>query len=98
MRGLDPKYQAFLESAPDAIVVVDAKGLIVGVNALTEEMFEYSREELFNQPVEILVPQRFHDHHHRDRDAYSKAPRTRPMGMDRELWGRRKSGREFVVQ
>src|SRR5215212_3438201 len=98
MKRLDPKFQTFLESAPDAIVVVDSAGLIVGVNALAESMFEYSRAELMDQRVELLVPDRFREHHHRDREAYSRSPRTRPMGLDRELWGRRKSGQEFLVQ
>ena len=95
---LDPSFQEFLEAAPDAIVVVDSEGLIVGVNPLTEAMFGYSREELLNQSIEILVPERFRTHHQTDRSSYSQAPRTRPMGLDRELWGRRKSGQEFLVQ
>ena len=98
MNKLDPRFQAFLESAPDAIVVVDRAGQIVGVNALTEEMFGYARDELMHESIELLVPERFRPHHHLDREAYSRAPRTRPMGLDRELWGRRKSGQEFLVQ
>lgn len=98
MHRLDPKFHAFIEAAPDAIVVVDRDGLIAGINALGEEMFGYKREELTGQPVEILVPERYRPQHRSDRDAYSHAPRTRPMGLDRELWGRRKSGQEFLVQ
>jgi PAS domain S-box-containing protein len=98
MSRLDPKFQAFLESAPDAIVVVNRAGRIVALNALTEEMFEYARTEAIDQPVELLVPERFRARHHVDRGAYSEAPRTRPMGIDRELWGRRKSGQEFLIQ
>jgi PAS domain S-box-containing protein len=98
MSKLDPNFQAFLEAAPDAIVVVDRDGVIVGINALTEEMFEYSRQELLDQRLEILVPERFRAHHVHDRTSYAENPRTRPMGLDRELWGRRKSGHEFLVQ
>jgi PAS domain S-box-containing protein len=98
MNRLDPTFQAFLESAPDAIVVVSREGYIVGINALTEEMFGYTREELIDQKVEFLVPERFRDQHHGDREQYLQTPRRRPMGLDRELWGRRKSGQEFLVQ
>jgi PAS domain S-box-containing protein len=98
VKDLDPRFQSFLESAPDAIVVVDREGRIVGLNALTEEMFGYARAELVEQKVEMLVPERFRERHRGDREAYSLAPRTRPMGLDRELWGRRKSGQEFLVQ
>ncbi|HUJ12713.1 MAG TPA: PAS domain S-box protein [Thermoanaerobaculia bacterium] len=98
MSQLEPKFQAFLESAPDAIVVVDRHGLIVGINRLTEEMFDYRREELIGEKVDLLVPERFRDRHVHDREAYSAAPRTRPMGLGRDLWGRRKSGQEFPIQ
>src|SRR5258708_6679757 len=98
MSRLDPKFQAFLESGTDAIVVVDRAGRIVSVNRLTEDMFGYPRDELIHQPIELLVPERFREHHRTDRQLYSDAPRTRPMGLDRELWGRRKSGHEFLVQ
>ncbi|MEA2570404.1 MAG: hypothetical protein QOI24_2405 [Acidobacteriota bacterium] len=98
MNPLDSNFQAFLESAPDAIVVVDRTGTIVGINALTEEMFGYARDDVIGQRVELLVPERFHATHEGERSRYSQAPRTRPMGLDRELWGRRKSGDEFLVQ
>ena len=98
MEKLDPNFQAFLEAAPDAIVVVDREGIIVGINALTEEMFGYSRADLLDQKIELLVPERFRVAHQGERRSYSQAPRTRPMGLDRELWGRRKSGHEFLVQ
>jgi PAS domain S-box-containing protein len=98
MKQLDQSFQAFLEAAPDAIVVVNREGVIVGINGLTEDMFGYSRDELLDRRMEILVPERFREHHVTDRSSYSQAPRTRPMGLDRELWGRRKSGQEFLVQ
>ena len=95
---LDATFRAFLEAAPDAIVMVDRDGRIVAVNALTEAMFGYTREELQHLPVETLVPQRFRVAHERERDAYVRTPHTRPMGLGRDLWGRRKSGDEFPVQ
>jgi len=98
MLHLDATFRAFLEAAPDAIVMVDRDGRIVAVNALTEAMFGYQREELRNQPVELLVPQRFRVAHERERDEYVRAPHTRPMGLGRDLWGRRKAGDEFPIQ
>jgi PAS domain S-box-containing protein len=90
--------QAFLEAAPDAIVVVDTDGRIVIVNQLTERMFGYTREELFGKTVELLVPERYRATHARDRSAYFHGPRTRPMGEGRELSGRRKDGTTFPVE
>jgi PAS domain S-box-containing protein len=90
--------RGFLEAAPDAIVVVDTGGRIVIVNQLTERMFGYAREELFGQPVEILVPERWRDQHLAHRAPYFEEPRTRPVGEGRELPGRRKDGSEFPIE
>jgi PAS domain S-box-containing protein len=96
--AFDPKFESFLQAAPDAIVVVDAQGVIVAANPLAESMFDYSRAELIGARVEMLVPSRFRERHSGERQAYADAPRTRPMGLGRDLWGRRRSGAEFPVQ
>ena len=90
--------QAFLEAAPDAIVVVDTHGRVAIVNQLAESMFGYTRDELIGQAIEILVPERYSVRHVRERSAYFREPRTRPMGAGRELSGRRKDGTEFFVE
>src|SRR5438067_3368990 len=95
---LDPKFQAFLEAAPDAIVVVDDRGKIVIVNTQAEKMFGYSREDLVGQSIAILVPDRFREAHVHDRDSYAATPRTRPMGAGRALTGLTRDGREFPVE
>jgi len=87
-----------LEYAPDATVIVDGAGTIRLVNAQTERLFGYYREELVGHAVEMLVPSRFHNHHQRDRAAYSADPRVRPMGIGLELFGLRKDGSEFPVE
>lgn len=92
------EFQALLESAPDAIVNVDADGRIVLVNSQTEKMFGYSREELLGQPVEVLIPPRYHRAHIHHRGSYTASPTTRPMGIGLKLAGRRKEGSEFPVE
>lgn len=87
-----------LESAPDGIVVVDGTGCIVIVNSQTERMFGYTREELLNQPIEMLVPERFRPAHTGDRSSYAADPHTRPMGAGRALTGLTRSGEEFPVE
>ena len=52
------RFQALIESAPDAMVFVDSQGLIRLVNSLTETLFGYRPEELLGHPIEILLPER----------------------------------------
>jgi len=91
-------FRSLLESAPDAIVVVDRQGGILLVNSQLEKMFGYERNELAGQPVEKLVPERFHGRHGGHRNHYLQEPRVRPMGTGLELFGRRKDGTEFSVE
>ncbi|HTP68551.1 MAG TPA: PAS domain S-box protein [Dongiaceae bacterium] len=92
------QFRALLESAPDAMVVADAAGKITLINAQTETLFGYTRVELLGQPVEMLIPERYHAQHVQHRQGYGGAPRLRPMGAGRELFGRRKDGTEFPVE
>lgn len=87
-----------LESLPDALVVIDARGNIVLVNGKTEELFGYSRAEMLGQAVELLIPERYRAAHVGQRANYFAAPRVRPMGAGLNLQGRHKSGAEFPVE
>lgn len=94
----EDKFRALMESAPDAMVIVDAFGKISLINAQTEKLFGYEREELLGQPVENLIPDRFRKNHLNHREEFARAPRLRMMGSGLELFGRRKDGTEFPVE
>jgi PAS domain S-box-containing protein len=97
-RWVEEQFRAVLETAPDAMVIVNEAGQIVLVNTQTEKLFGFSREELLAQPIEILIPGRFRGKHPENRTAYFKGPRVRPMGADLDLFGLRKDGTEFPVE
>ena len=94
----DARFRGLLEAAPDAVVCVDADGRIVLVNAQTERLFGYGREELTGQLVEILVPDAIRAGHPVRRAAYMADPRPRQMGEGIELAGRRRDGSTFPAE
>ena len=93
---VDDRLAAFLESAPDAIVVVDSGGRIVRINPQLERLFGYSRDELLGEPVETLLPESYRQGHAAARAHYAAEATVRAMG-GLELHARRKDGSRFPV-
>jgi PAS domain S-box-containing protein len=91
-------FRQVVETAPDAMMIVDTAGRIVLVNAQVEELFGYSREELLGQAIECLLPERFRQRHVAHRSGFIGAAKVRPMGVGLALYGRRKDGSEFPVE
>lgn len=97
-RESEPWFRHLLESAPDALLLIDSQGKILLVNRQAELIFGYGREELIGKPVELLVPLPLRGPHIQQREQYFSQPRVRPMYATPGLHGLHKDGREIPVE
>jgi two-component system sensor histidine kinase/response regulator len=91
-------FRSVVEAAPNAMVMVDRTGAITLVNAQTERLFGYARNELLGTPVDHLVPERFRIGHAALRAGFHRSPSARSMGAGRDLFGLRKDGSEVPIE
>ncbi|MEA2190649.1 MAG: hypothetical protein QOI73_770, partial [Solirubrobacteraceae bacterium] len=96
--GSERRFRALLESAPEAMVIVNGHGHIALVNAQAERLFGYRRQEIVGQAISELIPKRFRAAHRRHMKGYLRDATVRPMGSGIELYGRHKDGSEFPIE
>src|SRR4051812_21081714 len=91
-------FPLLFQASPDALLLVDAAGVIVLGNPAAAALMGYGVEELRGLQVEVLVPDSIRHRHASYREGYAQAPRTRPMGNQMDLVARRKDGSEVRVE
>ena len=90
--------RSVLDSAPDAMIVIDSRGRILFANRQVEALFGHSPAQIEGATVELLLPERFRARHIGHREGYSHSVRVRPMGAGLDLFGMRRDGTEFPVE
>ena len=98
LKRAEQKFRGLLEAAPDAMVVANPKGDILLVNAQTEKLFGYSREELLGRDIKTLVPERSRNGDAGPRSGFFTDPQAQLRGQDLELYGLHSDGHEFPVE
>ncbi|TNF23756.1 MAG: PAS domain S-box protein [Deltaproteobacteria bacterium] len=94
----DTHFRLAIEAAPTGMLMIDEAGTILLVNAQIERLFGYTRAELVGGHIDMLIPDSSRASHPEFRERYFADPQTRPMGAGRELFARRKDGREVPVE
>ena len=94
----EERFRLVVESAPNAMILVNSSGQITLVNTQTEKLFGYTRNELIGNKLEMLIPERFRNYHPGHRDMFFQKPQTRPMGAGRDLFALKKDSTEVQVE
>lgn len=97
-KAAEERFRLVVEASPNAIVLIDGKGLLSMVNRQVEQMFGYARDELLGKPVEVLLPEPARAMHPALRDGFLKDPSPRRMGGNRELFGQHRDGRLIPLE
>jgi two-component system sensor kinase FixL len=92
LRGSEARWRAIVESAVDAIIVIDSRGRIEAFNPAAERLFGYSEREAIGEDVTLLMPPPYRDEHDRYLERYQREGDARVIGIGREVPGRHRDG------
>ncbi len=96
--SIQNSFESLFNHASLGIIVTDKKGLIQSANPFALNLFGYTIQDMMQQPVELLIPPRYHHKHIGHRVGYAHNPNNRPMGVGMDLYAQKKDGTEFPVE
>ncbi len=88
---------AIMDSAVDAIIVIDSHGTVQTVNPATQRLFGYAPEQVIGQNVKMLMPPPFREEHDSYISNYLESGTAKIIGIGREVVGRRQDGSVFPI-
>jgi len=97
LRASEERYRSIIDSAVDAILVIDRRGRVEAFNAAAERLFGYPAGEVLGKNVNLLMPQPYHGEHDVYMARYLATREKRIIGIGREVTGLRKDGTTFPV-
>jgi len=89
--------RAVVDGSTDAIIAVNAAGVIQSINTNGVKMFGYERQEVVGRNINILVPERFRGQHDQHMQKYLQTGQANIIGTGREVEGLRKDGSVFPL-
>lgn len=95
----ESKFRHLMNAIPDGLIGTNIHGKIIYANDVASILFGYTKDELLNNKIEMLLPPRFRASHESHRESYLANPENREMGKaDMFMYGRRKDGSEFATE
>ena len=98
LRQSESQMFTFIDSAPDATIIVNSDGIIRMINRQVSALFGYESESLLGKPIEVLLPESYRKGHVAKRNGYINDPEIRPMGVNKDFYALRESGERFPVE
>jgi two-component system sensor kinase FixL len=93
----EARWRAIVDSAVDAIIVIDAHGRVEAFNRAAERLFGYAADEVLGRNVDLLMPSPYREEHDSYLSRYLASGRAKIIGKGREVEGRRKDGTTFPL-
>ena len=94
----EARLRSILETAPDAIIVIDERGIMESYSPAAERLFGYTAEEALGRNVSMLMPSPYRERHDSYLEHYLRTGERRIIGIGRVVVGRRKGGSTFPME
>ena len=98
LREREAHLQSILDTVPDAVVVIDERGLMQSFSAAAERLFGWSPPEVIGRNVNMLMPSPYRDAHDGYLGRYLKTGERRIIGIGRVVVGLRRDGSTFPME
>jgi two-component system, LuxR family, sensor kinase FixL len=98
LRESELRWRSIVDTVPDAMIVIDAAGIIESFSRAAERLFGYAANEVVGQNVRMLMPQPYRDAHDGYLARYMRTGERRIIGIGRIVVGQRKGGETFPME